>query len=138
MLVDGNPVPAIVTDRNLSSAGLSDTDVCIFTRAGLHRLIEGSIASVSLGVHQAPGARRRRLSARIPDLATAIWFQLALFVCDSRPTRICPRCGMPYTQKRSDQTTCGSDACCQAERRAKKKVHNATDAGYMAIQGDAD
>jgi len=135
VLVDGNPVPAIVKDRDLPAAGLSDTDVRIFARAGLHRLIEANIASLHLGFHQSPGARRPRLSARIPDLATAIWYQLALFVCDARPTRVCPRCGTPYTQKRSDQTTCGTAACRKAESRAKKKDQSAANADPEGTQG---
>jgi hypothetical protein len=138
VLADGHPGPAIVKDRNLTAAGLSDADVRIFARAGLHRLIEANIASVRLRFHQAPKARRPRLSARIPDLATAIWYQLALFGCDARPTRVCPRCGMPYTQKRSDQTTCGTDACRKAESRAKKKDQSATNADPVATQGVAD
>jgi hypothetical protein len=122
VLVDGEPVPAIVKDRNLPATGLSDTEVRIFARAGLHRLIETNIASVRHSFHQSPGARRPRLAARIPDLATAIWYQLALFVCDSRPTRICPSCGAPYKQKRRDQTTCGTARCRKAEERARKRA----------------
>jgi hypothetical protein len=88
---------------------------------GLNHLIEANIPPLPVRFLPLPGAKRPLLSMRLPDLSSAIWYQLALFRGDSRPSRVCPRCRMPYKQKRSDQTTCGTERCRKAESRAKKK-----------------
>ncbi len=119
--VDGSPVPMM----RMAGSETSDVFVRIEAIHGLEYFVSSRLTGLNLYFDAESGHARPRevyrpkLALNIPDLWRAIWYQFALLMSDTRPTKFCEFCEGPIFHPRSNQRTC-SDACRQAKRRRQK------------------
>ncbi len=120
--LDGLPTP-VMRD---AARTLPDQEVRMIAVNGLEGFVQEKLKDVSLSFDHYSGhprpqeIYRPRLVFRVPDLYSAIWYQFASLMADTRPVKFCEICEGPIYRPRQDQKTC-SDACRQAKRRRKQE-----------------
>lgn len=119
--LDGLPTPVV---RN-AGRDLPDQEVRMIAVNFLEGFVEEKLKDVRLGFDHYSGhprpreIYRPRLVFRVPDLYSAIWYQFARLMADTRPAKLCEVCEGPIFRPRRDQKSCGA-ACRQAKRRRKQ------------------
>ena len=121
MFVDGQRVPIVELDCEPTDEALLRV-----AKVGLEYFVEGCLKGMSpafdhLSSHPRPEeVYRPSLRFRIPDLYTAIWYQFARLITDTRPVKYCEICEKPIPDPRKDQLTCRGGACRQEKLRRKR------------------
>jgi len=118
--LDDQPIPmALPADGELDNHA-----VLLAAETGLEWFVESRLAAVSLSFDRfsrhprSLEVYRPRLVINVPDLHSAIWYQFALFMGDSRPRKYCVICEGPIFYPRPNRETC-SGRC----RKVKSRQH---------------
>lgn len=104
--------------------GWSDDDVVDFASIGLRSVLKEQVGEIRLGFgehreHPERGHETEHVAHRgydCPDLLSAIYLQLYLFITDNKPLRHCKACGEPFVLTRKDKWFCNPTCRSRARR----------------------
>jgi hypothetical protein len=121
--LDGRPVPVMKE----ADSELSGEDVWVVAVNALEHFVSENLKGINLDFDHVSGhphpqeVYRPRLVVSIPDLHSAIWYQFARLMADTRPVKYCVVCDQPIPRPRKNRETC-SDACRQRKKRQADSV----------------
>ncbi len=120
--LDGLPIPM----SRRASSELDDEDALLAAQVGLEWFVKVRLRGLDLSFDRFSGhpgpqeVYRHRLVFSIPDLYSAIWYQFACLMGDSRPIKFCEACGAPMFHAHQGKKVC--DKTCRQRKHRQKKA----------------